>query len=580
MIKTEENIYPVYTKASVCTDCYKCVRNCPVKSIRIENGAASVIGDQCVACGKCVTVCPSKAKCIRNDVIKVKELIKSKKRIYVSLAPSWVGLFSNFKKNVIIHAIKNLGFTAVSETALGAEAVSQALSNEIEINKEQKLYISSCCPSIVDYIRYYLTEFTPYITSLASPAITHAKILKDMYGEDIAVVFIGPCVAKKNESDKHKDLIDYAITFNDLYDWLEEEDIDLYSIDENIDEHFVPRDSFEGALYPIEGGMNETLRRSNIPQYVQLMTVSGLDNFKDALTGLNPLNIKNPIFIEALACSGGCINGPAYMRKSIVSSISSVMNYTNLRENEKRSPEAIVNIDYRENPIYDKEITSEDIVRAMERVGKYSIEDELNCAGCGYNSCRDLAIALIKGNAEPSMCVSYMRKNAMKKANAVLRSMPSGVVIVDTNLKIVEVNEAFHEMFKSSLSKSVANRMDAMIGFNVERFLPCGDLFLGVFKHKKDVHKERYQIGKEFYSITIFPIDNFVGAIVENVTDNTLRQDEIRKKAQEVIQKNITTVQEIASLLGEHIVDTEVILSSIAGEEDNALGNKEGSSNA
>lgn len=572
-MKFEEVIYPVYTKQSVCTDCYKCVRNCPVKSIRIENGAASVIGEQCIACGVCVTVCPSKAKSIRNDVGNVKELIKIKKEVYVSLAPSWVGLFSSFTKNQIIHAIKKLGFKDVSETALGAEAVSQSIANEIaECENNQKLYISSCCPSIVDYVRYYIPEFTRYITHEASPALTHAKILKKRYGEDVGVVFIGPCVAKKNESDKHKDLIDYAITFNDLYDWFEESNIDLYSIEKDVEEDFVPHNSFEGALYPIEGGMNKTLERSNIPSNVKLVTVAGTGNFKHAIMGFNPTTIKDIIFIEALACRGGCVNGPGYVKKAVLDSVASVMDYANIREASKRAPEVKLIFEYKEKPVKVEDITSEDIAKSMERVGKYSVEDELNCAGCGYNSCRKLAIALIKGNAEPSMCVSYMRKNAMKKANAVLRSMPSGVVIVDSDLKIVEVNEAFHEMFKDRLSKSISNRMDGMIGFKVDRFLSCKDLFLGVFKYGADVYKERYKIEKNFYSLTIFPIDNFVGAIVENVTDNTLRHDEIRKKAQEVIQKNITTVQEIASLLGEHIVDTEVILSSIANidEEDNS----------
>lgn len=566
-----ENIYPVYTKKSICTDCYKCIRHCPVKSIRIEDNAASVINDKCISCGTCVTVCPSKAKTIRNDVSDVKKLIQEKNKVYVSLAPSWVGLFSSYTKNQIIYAIKKIGFTAVSETALGAEAVSQAIANKIMQDSHQKLYISSACPVIVDYICFYLSEFTSYITALASPALTHAKILKERYGNDISVVFIGPCVGKKNESDRHKGLIDYAITFKDLWDLFEEYHIDLESIPKLTKAEFIPYESYEGRLYPIEGGMNETLKCSDISQNVQLTTVSGIDNFKDALTGLNPLNLKSPIFLEALACPGGCINGPAYMRKATVSSISSVMGFSRLREAQKREPETVVEISYDPKPIIQKTIASDEIRKAMEKIGKYSIEDELNCAGCGYNSCRELAVALVNGNANPSMCVSYMRNNAMKKANAMLRSMPSGVVIVDENLKIVEINRSFHNMFAGELSKNIANKEDALIGFSVERFLPFKDLFLGVFKHRQDISKERYPIGNKFYSITIFPIDNLAGVIIENVTDNTIRRDEIRKKAKEVIMKNISTVQEIASLLAEHIADTEVILDSIAhGYDENS----------
>ena len=197
-----EKTYPVYTLKNECNDCYKCIRDCHVKAIRIQGGSASVINNRCIACGHCVTICPVGAKKVRNDIGKVKTLLLTGKKVYVSLAPSWAGVYE-FSKEKMIAALKKLGFAGVSETALGAQEVS--IQTAKMLNKSGAgLYISSACPVIDDYIRLYKPEFANNITPIASPALTHAGLLKDTYGDDIKVVFIGPCIAKKNEADKQR----------------------------------------------------------------------------------------------------------------------------------------------------------------------------------------------------------------------------------------------------------------------------------------------------------------------------------------------------------------------------------------
>ncbi len=563
MFKDENYINPVYAKKNLCTDCYRCIRTCPVKSIKIEDGAASVIDDKCIGCGRCVTVCPVNAMIIRNDLGDVKHLLKTDKKVYVSLAPSWVSAFPKVSRSSMIYALKMLGFHDIGETALGAESVSQEIVKEMNLDKNRMLYISSCCPSVVDYIRLYMPEYTKYITQIGSPALTHAQILKNIYGEDISIVFIGPCISKKNESDNNKHLIDYAITFQNISDWFKENRIDVRAVHPDNDYNFVPYNSNEGTMYAIEGGMNETLKCSNIPKHVKLLSVSGVYKLKSTLSGVNVQYFKEPVFLEALACAHGCINGPAYLRNPSMESIISVTEYAQMREPANREPLVKVSMRYTSDPVEKIVPTVKEMADAMATVAKYGIEDELNCAGCGYDTCYKFCKALIAGKAEPPMCVSYMRKSALKKANAVLQALPSGAVIINADLKIVEVNKVFYNMFKDKLSKSLADDNDAMTGFNISKFIPCKDLLLGVLRSGDEVYKERYPINDDFYRIVIFPIDNSLGIIIQNVTDTTLKQEEISKKAKEVIQKNIATVQEIASLLGEHIVDTEVILSSI-----------------
>jgi len=559
------NLYPVYTLKNECHDCYKCVRECHSKAIKIENGHASVISEKCIACGSCVKACPANAKRFRNDIEKVKNLFRAKKQVFASLAPTWSGVF-DYSAERIITLLKKLGFAEVSETALGAQEVS-IRTIQILNESEKGLFISSACPVIVDYVRLYMSEFTKNITPIASPALTHAKMLKEKYGDNIAVVFIGPCIAKKNEADRNPDLIDVSITFEELKFWIEDDYIDLGKLKKDKNNKFVPNTAFEGALYPIEGGMNETIRKAGVDDDIQLLNVSSLESFEKALTGLDASTLKKKIFIEALGCDGGCVSGPcSATKKPDVLAISNILNNIKYRDEIPSEPEIVCSLDYNEQPITNNNYPLIDIIAAMKKIGKHKEEDELNCGGCGYPTCRDLAKALIEKEAEPSMCVSYMRKIAMRKAAAMLRSMPSAVVMFDNDLKIIESNNAFMRMFCGEMYDVFAARQDGLVGASLERIIDFSDVLKPALKSGKDIHKERFPVKNRLYDITAFVIEKneLVGAVITDVTRSEMNREKIAHKAQEVISKNIAIVQDIACLLGEHMVETELLLSSIA----------------
>lgn len=558
---------PVYTLKNECHDCYKCVRECYVKSIQIKDGSASVLADRCIACGHCVTVCPSNAKRIRYDVDKVKGIFATGKKVVVSLAPSWISVF-DYTKQQMITVLKALGFSDVSETALGAQEVSIEVAKLIK-ESEKGLFISSACPVIVDYIRYYKPEYAKYITPVASPALTHAKMLKEQYGEDISVVFIGPCIAKKNESDKNSDLIDVALTFDELNYWIKESYIDLAKIEVLPDEDFVPNSANEGALYPVLGGMNETLNFAGIEKDVQLLDICTLHSLDKALNGLHPERLEEKIFLEALGCDGGCINGPGIsMCKSTILKTSDVLNNFKKRESIPATPKTVVEMDYSAIDIKKREFKHEEIMKTMERIGKHNEEDELNCGGCGFQTCRELACAILAGEAEPSMCVSYMRKIALRKAAAMLRCMPSAMVMIDNKNKILESNDAFMKMFTGEMYDVFSERPEGVNGADIDRIIPFSDLLTTALKTGKDIHKEHYVVGNKLYDINIFIIEEkeIVGAIITDVTQSELNREKIAERAKEVISKNIAKVQEIAILLGEHMVETELLLSTIADD--------------
>jgi len=558
----------VYTLINECHDCYRCIRECPVKAIKIENGHASVIPEKCIACGNCVKACPSNAKRVRTDIDKAKNLIRAQKDVYVSLAPSWRASFENSAEKMIA-LLKQLGFKDVSETALGAQEVSIKTAQMLN-ETEKGLFISSACPVIVDYIRLYMPEFTKYITPIGSPLMTHSRLLKDTYGEDISIVFIGPCIGKKNEV-KYSGLFDVALTFDELRMWFNDEIIDISKVAKSKEFQFVPESAYEGTLYPIDGGMNQTIRKSGINDNVQLLEVCGITSLQRALNNLDVEKLDKTIFIEALACEGGCVSGPCISsEKAGIVMVSDILTKEKKRDKIPEKPKAVVDYNIEPKKVEDSSYPIEDILKTLKKIGKHSVDDELSCGGCGYPTCRDLAKALLDGDAEPSMCVSYMRKMAMRKAAALVRCMPAAVVMADSNLNIIEANDSFMKMFTGDMYEVFKTRPEGLAGAALERIIDFADLFKTSINSGKDLHKERYAVKNRLYDISIFTIEEneIVGAVITDVTQSETNREKISQKAHEVISKNISIVQEIACLLGEHMVETETLLSSIAEDFD------------
>ena len=399
-------------------------------------------------------------------------------------------------------------------------------------------------------------------------------MLKQTFGEDIAVVFIGPCIAKKKESDSHQDLIDVSLTFEELNYWMKEEFIAFKEVEMLDDCDFVPQSAYEGALYPIEGGMLETIKKVGVDEKTtSLISLSSIRNFDKALDGIDESKLKSKIFVEALGCEGGCVNGPCLSsERGVIAVTADVLNSTKYRDQVPVQPEVVVNENYYPNPVKKHKFSAEQVETALKRISKHSFEDELNCSGCGYSTCRDFVNALIAGDAETSMCVSYMRKIAVRKAAAMVRCMPAAVVMVDKNLNILESNDAFMRMFCSDMYDVFASREEGLTGAALDRIVPFCDILKAALKSNEDIHKEHYPIDNRLYDISAFSIEagEIAGAVITDVTESEMDREKIAKRAREVIAKNIATVQEIACLLGEHMVETEVLLDSIAkGYESN-----------
>lgn len=559
-----QHVFPVYTQEKECHDCYKCVRQCPVKAIRVVNERAHIVPERCVACGRCVRVCPSGAKQVRNDLGRARFLLLSSTPVYASLAPSWAAVHPEWNSGQMTAALRRLGFAGVGETAAGAEAVSAIVSSDLAEAKPG-LYLSSACPAAVDLVRKHFPEQTGNIVPVASPALTHCCMLRERLGESISVIFIGPCAAKKTEADENPELMNLALTFAELDEWFAERGIRPGQIVPDERDAFLRGEAREGALYPLEGGMIETLRHYGCPDTVQAQSVSGLQRLKTSLERARPDRFSAPFFLEGLACRGGCVNGPCSTDDP--PPLEGIITVRNRARFGERGPREALRIGRKYEPLAggDSAWTDTEIRQALVRVGKTTPGDELNCGGCGYDTCRTFAKALLSGDAETSMCAYYMRTIAQRKANALFRCIPSGVFIVGTDLRIVESNDAFAGIFRDEC-RQLREKNPGMAGEDIEKLMPCGNLLRAALRTGEEIRRERLKVGDKLFDIIIFTIEKHktVGAIVEDVTLNEMRRDQIARRAREVIKRNITTVQEIACRLGEHMADTEILLNSIA----------------
>ncbi|HOT62329.1 MAG TPA: [Fe-Fe] hydrogenase large subunit C-terminal domain-containing protein [Treponemataceae bacterium] len=562
---------PVYTEKTQCQDCYKCIRECPVKAIRVEGGHATILTDLCVLCGHCVTVCPAGAKRVRDDLDRARQLLRLKDRVFVSLAPSFASEFAEIDPAGLVRAIVSLGFAGVSETAIGADLVSAELAEDFRRaaagDRGQRLILSSACPVAVEYVKRYRPELAPYVADRASPLLAHARFLRARFGDDVGVVFVGPCVAKKREADVWGE-IDCAITFGDLRRWLEETGTRLPRAGEGpeVDPGFVPRRAAKGALYPVDGGMIESIRQYAPGGGVRAMAASGLGMIERTLRGLEPETLKAPLFLELLACPGGCVNGPgACAASSGAARRMSLLDYAEgasaVLDEARPTMTGTLPVD----PVERREIGEDELRAALRQVGKRDARDELNCGSCGYDTCRGFARAMVEGRAERTMCVSYMRALAQKKANGLIRAIPSGVVIADAGLHVIECNENFARLMGDEIV-SMYEARPGLEGADLAAITDLSRLFRDVLAGDgPEVIEREVRDGKRILHATVFSVERGECAcgVVQDVTAPQVRRDRVIKQTRRVIDKNLAVVQKIAFLLGENAAETEATLNSI-----------------
>ena len=559
----------VYTNKARCRDCYRCIRVCPVNAIGIRQGQAWVDEHRCISCGTCVRECPQGAKTYRRDLEDAKALIRNGEKVAVSIAPSFAAVIEKEYLAKVPTALKQLGFLSASETAVGAYYVAKETAKLIGSHMG-RVMISTACPAVVSYVEKYRTELIGNLLPLVSPMLAHAKIIKQKYGEDTKVVFIGPCVGKKAESEEvFAGLVDVAITFDEFEEWLEDAGIDLGVC---VDGEFDIKPAGFSRAFPVVGGSSHTASMSTDLLATDVISVSGFEEVLEALDTVKDADPERLLLIEPLFCEQGCINGPAMCKKSTVfKRRKAVLDYVNVSDNAETFDmvEEVKGLEREfitQRVDSGKLITEEQIELVFQRTDKTKVENILDCGACGYSSCKEQAVAVIMGMAESQMCIPYMRRLAEKKADQVIQKSPNGIVILDEHMTILQMNPSFKELFMCN---------DNVIGKRIS-YLIDPDPFEKLISGKGDIVEQTVEYEKYgmFCHQIVYALRSekkYVGVYV-NMTNSLLNKqklDNLRsetlKQAQDLLNHQVEMAGKIAKFLGESTAQGEKLLDNLMG---------------
>ena len=544
-------------KKSNCKNCYKCIRHCPVKAIRFSGNQAHIIGNECILCGHCFVVCPQNAKEIVDSTEKVRVLIQSGDPVIVSLAPSFVANYDGVGIEAMRKALKKLGFADVEETAIGATIVKTEYERMLR-EEEHDIIITSCCHSINLLIQKYFPAELPYLADVMSPMQAHCVDIKKRI-PNAKTVFIGPCVAKKDEAEYYEGPVDAVLTFEELTNWLKAEHITL---DREIDDTPESRARF----FPTTGGILKTMAQ-NAPGYTY-MALDGVENCITALKDIENGKIHK-CFIEMSACVGSCIGGPVMEKyhRSPVHDYMSVAQYAGTRDFDVAQPDALT---LKKNfTVIDHKLMQPaeyEIAAVLRQMGKFKPSDELNCGSCGYNSCREKAIAICQGKAEISMCLPFLKDKAESFSDTIVRNTPNGLIVLNENLEVQQINEAARKIMNIRSESDV-------LGEPVIRILDPA-VFVSVRNSGRSVRDQKVYLAeyKKYVEQTVVfdPDSRMLVGIMRDITDEEAereRKTRINQQTVEVadtvVEKQMRIVQEIASLLGETAAETKIALTKL-----------------
>ncbi len=544
-------------KKSNCKNCYKCIRHCPVKAIRFSGNQAHIIGNECILCGQCFVVCPQNAKEIVNEVEKVKVFLQNGDPVVVSIAPSFIANYDGVGIDAMRTALKKLGFYDAEETAIGATIVKTEYERMMK-EEDRDIIISSCCHSINLLIQKYYPSALEYLADVMSPMQAHCQDIKKRI-PNAKTVFVGPCVAKKDEAEYYEGIVDAVLTFEELSEWLKEEKIELETIQDN-------NDCSRARFFPTTGGVLKTMNDVKGYTYV---AIDGVENCIQVLKDIEKGKIHN-CFIEMSACVGSCVGGPViekYHHTSNIKDYIEVANYAGDKDfpvDQPKSVELKKTFSYIEQRnTMPSEIEISNILRQM---GKFKPSQELNCGSCGYGTCREKAIAIIHGKAEISMCLPFLKDKAESFSDTIVNNSPNGLIVLNEQLEVQQINDSARRMMNIRSASDV-------LGDQVIRILDP-TVFMTVMSTGRNVRDERVYLAeyKRYIEQTVVhdKDSHLLISIMRDVTDEEKereKKEDISRQtievADKVVEKQMRIVQEIASLLGETAAETKIALANL-----------------
>ncbi len=547
-------------KKSNCKNCYKCIRHCPVKAIRFSGNQAHIIGNECILCGQCFVVCPQNAKQIVNETEKVKVLIQSGAPVIASIAPSFIANYDGVGIESMKEALLKLGFADVEETAIGATIVKKEYERMLrEDNRD--IIITSCCHSINLLIQKYFPKELQYLADVVSPMQAHCKKIKEK-NPNVKTVFIGPCVAKKDEAEYYEGIVDAVLTYEELTEWFASEGISL-------DVRSDSEENSRARFFPTTGGVLKTMTETmhELSDYTYL-AIDGTENCINALRDIEQGKLHK-CFIEMSACVGSCVGGPVMEkhRTSPVQNYMAVSKYAGTKDFDTPPSDPL---ELRKHfTMIEKRLgtpSDEQINEILRQMGKKKPSDELNCGTCGYNTCREKAIAIYHGKSEISMCLPFLKDKAESFSDSIVSNSPNGIIVLNEELEVQQINNTARKIMNIRSASDI-------LGDQVVRILDPA-IFMQVLRTRRTVRDKRVYLaeyGKYVEQNVIYDPDyHLIICIMRDVSDEEeerAKKESISRQtveiADKVVDKQMRIVQEIASLLGETAAETKIALTKL-----------------
>ena len=595
--------------------CYACVRVCPVKAIIVKPNKKypEILSSRCIGCGSCMAVCSPDAIVYRNSKNEAKKLLQSDQTVAAICDPTISAEFDDITDaRKFVEMIKALGFDHVFESSFGVDLVADKYRQLFEDFKG-KNYISANCPVVVSYVEKFHPEILDNLAPIIPPMVAMAKVIHRKYGENLKTIYLGPCIAAKDEINRHEEdgQIDLALTFKELRELFNEYDIheknlEFSDFDEPLGE--------KGTLYPLSNGIIQAAGIDEDLLEGKVITTEGKHNMTEAVhefeSDIESIRQHFNIFYDE-----GCMMGPGnthqgqkFLRRSWVIEYAKRRMKKIDRKKWEDHHYQFADIDFSRTFKNDDQRlpypSEERIKEILNQIGRKRKSDEVSCGACGYESCRDFAIAVAKGLAKTDMCVTYTLNNRQeyiktlkatneklsktqkaleeseKKArkekesakdsseimHLMLQKLRAGVVIMDKNLKIIQSNKRFVGILGED-AESINEVIPGLVGADIKSLLPYSvyNLFTYVLQNNENVISRDIHLDDKFLNISVFTIrkNKIIGAIIRDMFLPEVQKEEVIRRVTDVIDKNLEMVQKIGFLLGEGASETEQMLNSI-----------------
>ncbi|MFH0757396.1 MAG: [Fe-Fe] hydrogenase large subunit C-terminal domain-containing protein [Bacteroidota bacterium] len=595
-----------------CIACYACVRACPVKAIRVQSEHVKpvIITERCIGCGSCAAVCGPEAVEIRDAKAGLRELLKSKKKVAALVDPSIAGEFpdiTDYRK--FVQMVRTLGFDRVNEVAFGVDLVARAYRELFEKSKG-KYYIMSNDPVTVSLIEKYNPALVPNLAPLLPPVAATASVVRKLTGGDHHMVYISPLIASKDEirqfTGDHR--VDLAITFVELREMFNEAGI--HETDLEYSDFDAPL-GYKGSFFPVANGIIQAAGLEEELHETSVVTVEGegiMDAIKEFSENIGAIKSHfNLFYKEFLMGRGTSMGGRRILRRSQL--IKYVQRRLKIRDLDewKQDMENFADLDLSRKFMPDPQQlpvpSTSRLKKILAELGQEQPHNE-GCGSCGYESCTDFATAIAQGLAIPEMCNTYAsrkrqehirslkitneklaqaqealresertaqkEKDAAREASEIVRRMlhklPSMVVICDQNLKILQTNQGFIEML-GEVAAEINEVIPGLAGADLKALLPYGfyNLFTYVLTHNESITNRDITHEGKILNVSVFSIEKgkIVGAVIRDMSAPEVQKEEVVKRLTEVIDKNLSLVQQIGFIMGEGAAETERMLNSI-----------------